>query len=125
MPRSREAAAFALALCSLLLGFVDWGAYLSVPPRSPSNPLAPEGLWKTLWPLLGGAVLAILLGRWGRAALGGALGTAEALGLARRTTVALGAILERTDRVLRLWPVAGLSLLVLAIAFGAAMEFWR
>jgi hypothetical protein len=29
--------------------------------------------------------------------------------------------LERVDGVLRQWPVAGLSLLVLAIAFGAAL----
>lgn len=117
--RSREVAALALALCSLLLGLVDWGAYLSVPLRSPSSPLAPDALWKMLWPILGGAMLAILLGRWGRASRGTVLGSA--LGSVRRAAVAVAGIVERADFALRLWPVAGLSLLALAIAFGVAM----
>ncbi len=100
------------------LGSVSLG---SAPPSS--NPLAPDALWKMLWPILGGAVLAILLGRWGRASLGDAMGSA--LGPVRRATVALAGSFERTDGVLRLWPVAGLSLLALAIAFGAAMELGR
>jgi formate hydrogenlyase subunit 3/multisubunit Na+/H+ antiporter MnhD subunit len=123
VPRSRQAAALALALCSLALGLIDWSAYLSVPPRSPSNPLAPEALLKGLWPVLGGAVLALVLGRWGRASPGDAMGAA--LGPARRITVALAGAFERTDGVLRLWPVSGLSLLALAIAFGAAMRLGR
>ena len=119
VPRSREVAALALALCSLSLGLVDWSAYLVVPPRAPSNPSALEALWKGLWPVLGGVALAVLLGRWGRAPLGDAL--SASLGPVRRATVALGGVFERTDGVLRLWPVAGLSLLALAIAFGVAM----
>ena len=39
----------------------------------------------------------------------------------RRATVAAGGMLEQTDDVLRRWPVAGLSLLMLVIAFIAAM----
>ena len=34
-------------------------------PATPSNSLALEALSSALWPILGGAVLAILLGRWG------------------------------------------------------------
>ena len=38
-----------------------------------------------------------------------------------RASVGWGAAVERTDAFLRRFPVAGLSLLVLAIVFGAAM----
>jgi len=41
--------------------------------------------------------------------------------LVRRATFAAGGMLEQADGVLRRWPVAGLSLLVLVIAFIAAM----
>jgi NADH:ubiquinone oxidoreductase subunit 5 (subunit L)/multisubunit Na+/H+ antiporter MnhA subunit len=129
VPRSRAAAvaALALALCSFLLGLLDWGAYLSAPRGIPSTALAPEALWKALWPILGGAVLAILLGRWGdrrpRLPLGDVVDAAVAR--ARRTTVALSTIFVRADDELRRWPVAGLSLLALAIAFGALMARGR
>jgi hypothetical protein len=38
-----------------------------------------------------------------------------------RLTAVWGAAVERADRWLRQWPVASLSLLLLAIALGAAM----
>ena len=44
VPRSQEAAALALALCSLVLGLVPWEAYLPVPRGSLSKPLALETL---------------------------------------------------------------------------------
>jgi hypothetical protein len=40
---------------------------------------------------------------------------------ARCAAVAVARVIERADRVLRQWPAAGLSLLALAILFGAAM----
>jgi hypothetical protein len=43
----------------------------------------------------------------------------------RRATLAAGGVLERIDTVLRHWPVAGLSLLVLALLFGALMATSR
>jgi multicomponent Na+:H+ antiporter subunit D len=43
----------------------------------------------------------------------------------RRAVVAIGTGFERTDGVLRRWPVAGLSLLTLALLFGAAMAASR
>jgi NADH:ubiquinone oxidoreductase subunit 5 (subunit L)/multisubunit Na+/H+ antiporter MnhA subunit len=125
VPISRigEVAALALALCSLLLGLVHWDVYLPVPAGGLSNPLALEPLAKMLWPPLGGAVLAILLGRWGgrlaRLSFGKFL--VAVIGPARRTALALGGRVERVDDILRQWPAAGLALLVLAILFGTAL----
>jgi formate hydrogenlyase subunit 3/multisubunit Na+/H+ antiporter MnhD subunit len=123
VPRYQEAAALVLALCSLLLGLVHWDAYLAVPHGTPSDPFALEALLKALWPILAGGVLAILLGRWGyrpaRIPFGKVL--AATVGPARRAALALGSIVERIDGMLRQWPAAGLSLLVLAILLGAAM----
>jgi formate hydrogenlyase subunit 3/multisubunit Na+/H+ antiporter MnhD subunit len=127
VPRFREGAALALALCSLALGLVDWGTYLAVPGSALSSPLSLAAFGKSVWPVLGGAALAILLGRWDdrRPRLPLADGAGAAIDPVRRATSALGGILERTDEVLRRWPVAGLSLLLLAVAFGALMELGR
>jgi formate hydrogenlyase subunit 3/multisubunit Na+/H+ antiporter MnhD subunit len=113
IPLSRSGAALGLALCSLLLGLVEWGGYLSVPPGILSGVLTTSTLWKTLWPVLVGAVLALVLGRRGDGRSRGPLGDA------------VGGLFERTDTVLRGWVVAGLSLLALAIAFAALMELRR
>jgi hypothetical protein len=40
----------------------------------------------------------------------------------RRAMLAIGSGLERVDRGLRQWPVAGLSLLLLSLLFGLAMR---
>jgi formate hydrogenlyase subunit 3/multisubunit Na+/H+ antiporter MnhD subunit len=124
-PASRmgEAAALLLALCSLLLGLVPWETLLSVPPDAASSPLSLGTLWKTLWPLLAGAVLALLLGQWGpgwtRIHSGKTL--AGIIGPARRPVLALGRAVELTDSVLRQWPAAGLALVIVAILLVAAM----
>jgi formate hydrogenlyase subunit 3/multisubunit Na+/H+ antiporter MnhD subunit len=127
VPRIAEAAALALALCSLLLGLVPWDALLSVPAGTTSNPLTLAALSSALWPIIGGAVLAILLGRWGhrlmriflRIPMGEII--VAAAGPARRTALVLGRMLERVDGTLRQWPAAGISLLVVAVMLGAAM----
>ena len=46
---------------------------------------------------------------------------AVAIDAAARSAVAWSGRLERVDGVLRQWPAAGLSLLLLAIALGAAL----
>jgi multicomponent Na+:H+ antiporter subunit D len=103
VPLVREMAALALALCSLSLGLVHWAVVLPDPSAVLSSPLSAAAFSKLLWPLLGGAVLAALFGRWhGR-------------------PPRLGGVVERTDLVLRHWPVAGLLLLVLLILFNAAI----
>jgi multicomponent Na+:H+ antiporter subunit D len=122
-PRIREVAALALALCSLLLGLVPWEAYLSIPHGVASDKLGLGALSKTLLPILGGAVVAILLGRWecppGRLSRWKAL--MVVVGPVRRAGLALSAIVEGCDNVLRQWPTACISLLTLAALFGASM----
>jgi len=121
VPRVGEAAALALAVCSLLLGLVDWEPYLSVPRAALSNPLGLKTVSAALWTIVGGALLAILLGRWGHrlARVGNSLlGT---LGSARRIALALGGAVESIDSLLRQWPAAGMSLLMLVLLLGAAM----
>jgi hypothetical protein len=110
------AAALGLALCSLGLGLLPWESYLAVPAGASSSGTVLAELWKVLWPLLAGAVLAMLLGRWGDAPRRGAI-----VAPLRRVVVSGGQAVERTDGLLRQWPVAGLSLLALALLFGGAM----
>jgi len=116
-PRGPELAALALALCSLALGLAPWEGYLVVPRVSLSSALQPDALLKLLWPILGGAVLAMLLGRWGprppRAVL--------MAGPARGVALAVGDAFERADGILREWPAATLSLLALTIVLVGAM----
>ncbi len=123
VPRVQEVAALALALGSLSLGLIHWGAVLPVPRGIASSAPILGAVWKVLWPALAGALLALLLGRWGdpwrrfpsRDVL------AAAIGPGRRAVLAASGVIERADTALRHWPVAALSLLLLAILFGAAM----
>jgi len=64
-----------------------------------------------------------LLGRWGArfAHIPSGKAVAAAIAAARCAALALGGVIERVDGVLRQWPAAGLCMLVLAIAFAAAM----
>jgi multicomponent Na+:H+ antiporter subunit D len=123
VPRLQEAAAVALALCALLLGLVPWQAYLPVPSEAQSIPLSIEVILGGLWPILGGGVIAILMGRWGNR-LSGVTSwerVAAVIGPARRVALSLAGWIERADGTLRQWPMAGLALLAVAILFGAAM----
>jgi hypothetical protein len=75
-----------------------------------------------LWPILGGAVLAILLGLWGslkRLPFGKVL--AAMVGPAQRSALAVGRMIERLDSRLRQWPAATVSLVLVAILLGAAL----
>jgi multicomponent Na+:H+ antiporter subunit D len=128
VPWYQEVAALLLALCSLLLGLVHWEAYLPVPQGTRATSFSVlEALLSALWPVLGGCVLAILLGRWSdwtlRIPLRGL--TEVIVGQIRRSALTLGEAIERADVVLRQWLAAGLSLLALAIVLGAAMLVGR
>ena len=122
--RVGTAATLALALCSLLLGLASWTPYLSIPPEILAKSLSLDEVPKALTQILGGAALAVLLGRWGVQRPGGALwrSLASAIAPVRRATLALGGVVERADAVLRQWPAAGICFLALALLFGVAMR---
>jgi multicomponent Na+:H+ antiporter subunit D len=115
--RLAEGAAFALALCSLALGFVADGAFSL---DALSSALTAKELWSALLLVLGGAVLAAgLARRLPPVPVGDAV--IALLRPLRRATVVLGGTLALADGVLRQWAVAGLALIAVAIAFGVAM----
>ena len=115
--RLGEAAALALALCSLLLGVAALGP---APLESMRDLLDPAELWSALLLVLGGAALAAgLARRLPPVPVGDAL--LAILRPVRRATVLVGGLLGLADSVLRQWSVAGLALLAAAIAFGAAL----
>jgi formate hydrogenlyase subunit 3/multisubunit Na+/H+ antiporter MnhD subunit len=120
VPWYQQAASLALALCSLLLGLVQWNIYLPMAPGT--SQLSLGTLWTTLWPILAGGLLAILLGRWRDWPRAPLRTFAAAIVAPRRLiSVPLAGRLERADAFLRQWPAATLSLPVLAIVLGVAM----
>ncbi len=122
VPRVREAAALVLALSSLLLGLAPWHAYLAVPAIAPGHLLSLGALSSVIWTVLGGGVLAILLGHWGEEPMRTFVGKVLAVAARpRRAAIACAGAVERLDDLLRRWPVATLSLLALAIFLGAAL----
>ena len=114
--RVQEVAALVLALCSLLLGLVPWETYLSVPLHASPNSFSLATLTKLLWPILGGAVWG---GRTAPTPLGKSLVTV--LDLVRRYALAFSKMIEPVDGVFQRWAAATVSLLIVAILFGAAM----
>jgi NADH:ubiquinone oxidoreductase subunit 5 (subunit L)/multisubunit Na+/H+ antiporter MnhA subunit len=123
VPRIREATALVLALCSLLLGLAPWEWYLSVPSEIPLRSFTLTTVLASLWPIVGGGVLAILLGRWGRrfTEISFAKILVVIIGPLRRVTLALGRIIVWVDGTLREWPAAAISLMILTILFGMAL----
>jgi len=122
-PRLRDMAALVLALCSLLLGFVPWEPLLSVPYDSTSSFFGPGALAKLLLPVLGGVMLAILLSPWPDPLVSSARWkvATRVLDPFRRTCCAFGGLVQRGNGVLCQWPAASISLLMLALLFGALM----
>src|SRR5262249_22988261 len=100
-----------------------WEDYLPIPPGIRSNPLDLAALSKVLWPVLGGAAVAILLGRLEPRLAGRSFPKILVVMVApaRHLAVASGGKIERIDRALRKWPAAGVALLILVLLFGAAM----
>ncbi|MBP6534207.1 MAG: hypothetical protein KA218_04050 [Arenimonas sp.] len=111
--RLSEAAALALAICSLLLAMAALGP---VPGDLISNPLAPKELLSTLVVVLGGGLLALGMSR--RSLL---VETADGGGFARRFMVAAGVAFERLDEFARRWTSASILLLALAGLFAWLM----
>ena len=83
--------------------------------------LMPTALWDSGWPVLLGAGLAVPLHLWGRHLPGIPEGDLVVLYLAAtRRLAACGDLLVRLEAGLRRWPVAGVLLLALTLALGAA-----
>jgi hypothetical protein len=81
-------------------------------------------IWDSLWPILFGAVLTVLLSRSGdrlpRIPPGDAIGVYEAL---FRRSLAPAPMIERIDSALRRWPLGGLALLAIALVLAAATAY--
>jgi len=107
----------AVAASSIIM---PWTLYLAIPNEI--DPLAPATVWKALWPVLLGAVLAVALwrqARWFQRGPEGEITMAERR--AAKAAVACGKAVERIDSALRSWQVAGISLLILVGLLGAAV----
>jgi len=119
--RSQEWAALALAVCSLLLSLAVLGP---VPASLISNPLAPKELLASALAIIGGALLVLAYSReLPRFAI-----VDRIAGLLRPLRGALCALAQgfvRIDDGARQWSIAGLSMLVLTLLFGAAMVLQR
>ncbi len=117
VPRSQEWAALALAVCSLLLSLAVLGPVSS---DLIANPLAPKELLSSAIIVLGGALLVIAYSReLPRFAFVDAI--AGPLRPLRSAFSSLAQAFVRIDEVARLWSIAGLSMLLLTLLFGAAM----
>ena len=125
--RCAAPAAGRLSLPWLAMAFasvaVPWALYLTVMGGTVSDAIAPASLWSAVWPVLLGGALAVGLWRWGGSLPEVPEGDVvvlvaeDAKGLARAT----GSMLERLDGMLRQWPVAGVSLLAVAVVLAALM----
>jgi formate hydrogenlyase subunit 3/multisubunit Na+/H+ antiporter MnhD subunit len=123
--RSQELAVLALALAALLLGLLPAGAFdlIGVGRAPGAEPVAAawaaalgwSNLAKGLLPVLGVAALVLVFGPWGGTVRSGPLGWPA------RAAAALGGVIDGLDAGLRRWPVAGLSLLLLAVAIAGGL----
>jgi NADH:ubiquinone oxidoreductase subunit 5 (subunit L)/multisubunit Na+/H+ antiporter MnhA subunit len=109
--RVAQSAALALAVCSLLLACATLGP---LPSTLIANPLAPKELAALLVTVGCGGALA-----W---ALCVRAGGATDVNPVERLAMVLGGAFERSDSVLRRWPVAGIALLAVAGGFGLALR---
>jgi formate hydrogenlyase subunit 3/multisubunit Na+/H+ antiporter MnhD subunit len=105
---------------------VPWSLYLGLSLGTFDELVAPKALWSGLWPAAVGALLAVLLARaearLPRIPPGD---VAVAIDAAARGAARVGAAIERADAALREWAIAGIGLLALAVAVGAALVTWR
>jgi formate hydrogenlyase subunit 3/multisubunit Na+/H+ antiporter MnhD subunit len=101
---------------------VPWLLFLTLPLGSFSEMLEPKTLWATLWPVMVGGTLALALARWGerlpRVPAGDVAGAIDG---GVRGAARIGALLTRSDALLRQWAVAGVALLLLGVLFGVAL----
>jgi hypothetical protein len=105
---------------------VPWVLYLRAPGYSLPDALAPYALWAALWPIAVGAILAALLARfWALRPRIPEGDVVVVLAPLVRAGEALGRFAERTDALLRRWPVATTLLLAAGLLFGVALAAAR
>ncbi len=101
---------------------IPWVLFPVVVHAGYSELFSPAAIWAALWPVLLGAALAMGLRRWQsqlpRVPEGDVVVVLEQ---AAHAAVERSAVLERADSALRLWPVAGTSLLALTVILAAVM----
>jgi len=118
-PRGLVSPWLAMALASVA---VPVAIYVAAGLGSPADALTPAALRAALSPVLLGGILAVGLWRWMPRLPSVPEGDIVVVGEAVvRASVALGTALERAETVLKRWPAACLSLLVVAIILGALM----
>lgn len=132
--RVQELVVLALALCALLLGLlppvafdllgvgrpgVDAGAVVYV---AMAGAFDWDKLWGDLWPVLIVGLLVLGAVPWpSRGSATGADPAAMSPSVTVRAGNAVGLVFERGDGLLRQWPVAGLSLLLLTLGLAGGL----
>lgn len=115
---------FAWAIVAAASLVLPWALFPAVTDYARSDAISVAALWAASWPIAIGALLAILLKRLDaripRIPEGDVVVLVERL---EPLVARLGTAVERTDLVLRRWPIACLALLTLAIALGATLHY--
>ena len=122
----RKAASAALVVPWLAMAVfcvvVPWASYPMAGLGSLSDALAPAIIWKTLWPVLAGVGLFIVLRRWFNRLPGIPSGDVVVLGGGVSQVAAVcGAAIAKADGLLRLWTIACIALLVIIVVLLGAM----
>jgi formate hydrogenlyase subunit 3/multisubunit Na+/H+ antiporter MnhD subunit len=122
-PRGLRLPWLGMAGAAILL---PWLLFAPLGAGALADALAASALWKALWPVLIGVACFAALHRWGGRLPVVPEGDVLVYGarMARALTPC-ASVLARAEAALRAWPAAGLSMLLLALAFGAAMALAR
>jgi len=101
---------------------MPWMLFATATNRRPTASLAPAELWAALWPVTLGAVMALGLRLVGPFLPRIPEGDVVVVGpVVARAARAEADMLERVERLLRQWPVAGVALLALTIILGGVL----
>jgi multicomponent Na+:H+ antiporter subunit A len=107
---------------TLAFAIVSWALYPVTTNQTLIDAFTPTASLEALWPALIGATLAIPLWLWGR--LLPRIPEGDVVVIGEKAAHAMrnwGEPLERAETFLKQWPVAGMSLLAIAIILGATM----
>lgn len=122
----QSALVLAWALVATASFIVPWALFPELSTYKLSDTIGIAALWAASWPIGLGALLALIMTRVHpripRIPEGDVIVVLEGLA---PLVVRLGATIERSDEVFRRWPVASIVLLMLAVAFGSALQFGR